>query len=60
MSRRPADKQRTERARGLRESQTKAESLIWTVLRAKRLAGLNFADNMPSDPFSRTSRVSRR
>ena len=42
MTRRPANRLRTTRNRELRQRQTKAESLIWTVLRAKRLAGLKF------------------
>lgn len=47
MTRRPANRSRTERSRELRARQTKAESLIWTVLRAKRLAGLKFRRQHP-------------
>lgn len=51
MPRRPANKYRTSRARELREQKTKAESLIWTVLRAKRLAGLKFRRQHPTGPY---------
>ncbi len=42
MPRRPANEPRTQRSRELRARQTKAESMMWTVLRAKRLNGLKF------------------
>ena len=51
MSRRPANQSRTERSRQLRARQTKAESLIWTVVRARRLAGLKFRRQHPIGPF---------
>ena len=51
MTRRPANPERTARNRGLRQRQTKAESLIWTVLRAKRLAGLKFRRQHPIGPY---------
>ena len=41
----------TKRARELREQQTKAESLLWSVLRAKRLCGLKFRRQYPIGPF---------
>ncbi len=41
----------TRRARELRERQTKAESLLWDVLRAKRLCGLKFRRQHPIKPF---------
>ena len=42
---------RTERARELRQQQTKPESLLWQVLRAKRLCGLKFRRQHPIGPF---------
>ncbi len=51
MPRRPANKPRTERSRELRARQSKAESLIWTVVRAKRLSGLKFRRQHPIGPF---------
>ena len=51
MTRRPANRSRTERSGDLRSRQTKAESLIWTVLRAKRLAGLKFRRQHPTGPY---------
>ena len=41
----------TERARELRACQTKAESLLWQVLRGRRLCGLKFRRQHPIDPF---------
>ena len=51
MTRRPAKPLRTQRSRELRARQTKAESLIWNVLRAKRLGGLKFRRQHPIAPF---------
>ena len=51
MARRPANSSRTKRSRELRTRQTKPESLIWTVLRAKRLAGLKFRRQHPIGPY---------
>ena len=51
MTRRPANCPRTERSRELRCRQTQAESLIWNVLRAKRLAGLKFRRQHPIGPY---------
>ena len=51
MTRRPANRSRTDRSRELRSRQTKAESLIWNVLRAKRLAGLKFRRQHPIGPY---------
>lgn len=39
------------RARELRSRQTRAESLLWQVLRAKRLSGLKFRRQHPIGPF---------
>ena len=41
----------TKRARELRGQQTKAESLLWSVLRAKRLCGLKFRRQYAIGPF---------
>jgi very-short-patch-repair endonuclease len=40
-----------DRARELRQRQTKAESLLWEVVRAKRLCGLKFRRQYPIGPF---------
>ena len=42
---------RTDRAGDLRLRQTKAESLLWQVLRAKRFCGLKFRRQHPIGPF---------
>ena len=42
---------RTDRARDLRQRRTKAESLLWQVLRAKRFCGLKFRRQHPIGPF---------
>lgn len=39
------------RARELRQRQTKAESLLWSVLRAKRLCNKKFRRQHPVNPF---------
>ena len=41
----------TNRARELRQRQTKAESLLWDVVRAKRLSGLKFRRQYAIGPF---------
>ena len=41
----------THRARDLRARQTEAESLLWYVLRARRLCGLKFRRQYPIAPF---------
>ena len=41
----------TAHARDLRARQTKAESLLWYVLRGRRLCGLKFRRQFPIDPF---------
>jgi very-short-patch-repair endonuclease len=41
----------THRARELRQRQTKAESLLWDVVRAKRLCGLKFRRQYAIGPF---------
>ncbi len=51
MPRRPANLPRTARSRSLRAAQTKPESLIWTVLRSKRMAGLRFRRQHPIGPY---------
>ncbi|MHB0960801.1 MAG: endonuclease domain-containing protein [Pirellulaceae bacterium] len=41
----------TARARDLRKRQTNAESLLWSVLRGRRLCGLKFRRQFPIEPF---------
>lgn len=41
----------TQRARELRARQTKAESLLWQVLRGRRLCGLKFRRQFPIEPW---------
>lgn len=41
----------TEKARDLRIQQTRAESLLWYVLRGRRLCGLKFRRQYPIEPF---------
>ena len=41
----------TTSARDLRARQTKAESLLWSVLRGRRLCGLKFRRQHPIPPF---------
>jgi very-short-patch-repair endonuclease len=41
----------TNRARELRQCQTKAESLLWDAVRAKRLCGLKFRRQYAIGPF---------
>ena len=41
----------TEHARELRARQTKAESLLWAVLRGRRLCGLKFRRQYPIEPY---------
>ena len=41
----------TANARALRARQTEAESLLWTVLRGRRLCSLKFRRQFPIDPF---------
>lgn len=41
----------TERARSLRQSQTDAEGLLWSLLRSKQLCGLKFRRQHPIGPF---------
>lgn len=45
------DPELTKRARDLRARQTKAESLLWYVLRGRRLCGLKFRRQFPIGPF---------
>ena len=40
-----------DRARGLRKSQTKAEGLLWSLLRSKQLCDLKFRRQHPIGPF---------
>ena len=40
-----------ERARSLRTTDTVSEGLLWSVLRARRLCGLNFRRQHPSEPW---------
>ena len=41
----------TARARDLRVRQTEAESLMWYILRGRRLCGLKFRRQFPMEPF---------
>ena len=41
----------TVKARELRARQTKAESLLWRVLRGRRLCGLKFRRQHPIEPY---------
>ncbi len=43
--------QLTQFARELRARQTKAESLLWAAVRARRLSGLKFRRQFPIPPF---------
>ena len=45
------DPQLTQKARALRARQTEAESLLWYLLRARRLCGLKFRRQFPIAPF---------
>ena len=45
------DEHLTENARKLRAAQTKAESLLWYVLRGRRLCGLKFRRQYAIKPF---------
>ncbi len=45
------DPELTEKARNLRAGQTEAESLLWTVIRGRRLCGLKFRRQYPIEPF---------
>lgn len=45
------DPNTTKRARELRIRQTKAESLLWYVLRGRRLCGLKFRRQFPIEPY---------
>ncbi|GAA5510460.1 endonuclease domain-containing protein [Novipirellula caenicola] len=42
---------RIARARALRNSQTRAEGLLWSLLRSKQLCGLKFRRQHPVDPY---------
>lgn len=44
-------RQRTERARTLRQTQTPYESILWTLLRDRRLEGFKFRRQHPIDRF---------
>ena len=44
-------RQTTQRARELRARQTEAESLLWYVLRDRRLCGLKFRRQFPIEPY---------
>ena len=45
------NKETTNRARKLRRTQTKSESLLWNVLRAKQMCNLKFRRQHPIGPF---------
>ena len=42
----------TQQARDLRRRQTEAESLLWYVLRSRRLCGLRFRRQYPIEPWT--------
>lgn len=42
---------KSHRARHLRQSQTKSEGLLWSILRGKQLCGLKFRRQHPIGPF---------
>ena len=46
-----SDHDRIARARSLRKSQTRAEGLLWSLLRSKQLCGLKFRRQHPVDPY---------
>ena len=46
-----SDSESRKRARELRKSQTRAEGLLWSVLRTKQLCGLKFRRQHPIGPF---------
>lgn len=48
---RPRKTQHTDLARSLRATQTKAESLLWTAIRSRRLSGLKFRRQHPIGQF---------
>ena len=50
MSKRKAN-QPTARARSLRDSETKSERLLWSILRGKQLSNLKFRRQHPIGPF---------
>lgn len=45
------DKQKTERARGLRKVENDAEEALWFELRARRLNGFKFVRQLPIGPY---------
>ena len=47
----PSDPQRIANARSLRKSPTKAELLLWSLLRSRQLCGLKFRRQHPVEPF---------
>ena len=51
MTRRSARHSRTDRSRELRNNKTKSESLLWSVLRSGKLAGLKFRRQHPIGPY---------
>lgn len=46
-----ADKARTERARDLRLTDSRAEQAVWELLRAHRMGGLKFRRQHPIGPY---------
>lgn len=48
---RDPDKQKTERARGLRKVENDAEEALWFELRARRLNGFKFVRQLPIGPY---------
>ena len=47
----PKNPNHTERARSLREKQTRSEGLLWSILRARQLCGLKFRRQHPIGPW---------
>jgi len=47
----PTEQQQRDRARDLRRSQTKAEGLLWSLLRTKQVCGLKFRRQHKIGPF---------
>ena len=46
-----SNQEKINRAKQLRQQQTKAEGLLWSVLRSKQLCGLKFRRQHPIGPF---------
>jgi very-short-patch-repair endonuclease len=51
MNQKPANPGQSERARSLRQQETKSESLLWALLRGSQLNGLKFRRQHPIGPY---------